>query len=305
MSNVNIKRAVENIRSGTTVYTPLVEMIVNAIQAIESKKEKNGEVQVIVERSRQSDVENKIPPVENFLITDNGIGFTDENRNSFDTLYSDYKILQGGKGFGRFTCLRYFEDLHVDSIYTVGNKVKRRTFSMGKENDIIVNEKIEDVIEEMPRTTVTLSSVRGGKFTDKRLSTIARVLVEKLLPYFIAQDYACPKISLIDKERSETIILNDFVSNELSGLIKEMNVSDGQFLLTGTHADHDFSVRVFKFYSPKSQRSKISLVAHRREATDTVIHSYIPEFVDEFYDKDDSGSDNVEKNYIVKAYLIT
>ena len=26
MSNVNIKRAVENIRSGTSVYTPIVEM---------------------------------------------------------------------------------------------------------------------------------------------------------------------------------------------------------------------------------------------------------------------------------------
>lgn len=35
MSNVNIRRAVENIRSGTNAYTPLVEVIVNAIQAIE------------------------------------------------------------------------------------------------------------------------------------------------------------------------------------------------------------------------------------------------------------------------------
>ena len=143
------------------------------------------------------------------------------------------------------------------------------------------------------------------KRQDKKLSTIARVLVEKLLPYFIAHDYSCPKISLIDREKSETIILNDFVSNELSGLIKEMSVSNGRFSLKGTHADHDFSVRVFKFYSPKSQRSKISLVAHRREATDTAIHNYIPEFVDEFYDKDDSGSDNIEKNYIVKAYVFS
>jgi|GEM_PF-6121156 len=38
MSNVNIKRVVENIRSGTTVYTPLVECIVNAIQAVEAAK---------------------------------------------------------------------------------------------------------------------------------------------------------------------------------------------------------------------------------------------------------------------------
>lgn len=34
MINVNIRRAVENTRSGTTVYTPVVEAIVNGIQAI-------------------------------------------------------------------------------------------------------------------------------------------------------------------------------------------------------------------------------------------------------------------------------
>lgn len=31
MSNVNIKRLVDNIRSGTNIYTPLVELVVNAI----------------------------------------------------------------------------------------------------------------------------------------------------------------------------------------------------------------------------------------------------------------------------------
>ena len=38
MSNVNIKRAVENIRLGTTIYTAIVEVVVNAIEAIESEE---------------------------------------------------------------------------------------------------------------------------------------------------------------------------------------------------------------------------------------------------------------------------
>ncbi len=305
MSNVNVKRAVENIRSGTTVYTPLVELIVNSIQAIESKEENNGVIEIIVMRSGQSDIENKIPPVDSFLVKDNGIGFTDANRDSFDTLYSDYKINQGGKGFGRFTSLRYFENLYVDSVYEDGDQLKKRTFSMGKSNDIIVDEQTIDVSDCDIQTSVTLSSVKDGKFTDKKLATIARVLVEKLLPYFIAKDYSCPKISIIEKDGSNPIILNDFVSNELSGLISEMNVSEATFSMKGIHADFDFSVRVFKFYSPKSQRRKISLVAHRREATDTAIHNYIPEFVDEFYDKNSNGEDNQEKNYIIKAYVFS
>lgn len=31
MSNVNVRRLVENIRSGTNIYTPVVELVVNAI----------------------------------------------------------------------------------------------------------------------------------------------------------------------------------------------------------------------------------------------------------------------------------
>ncbi len=63
-------------------------------------------------------------------------------RDSFDILYTDLKITEGGKGFGRFTCLKYFEDLHVKSVYRDGGKFKTHRFSMGKGQDIIVREKV-------------------------------------------------------------------------------------------------------------------------------------------------------------------
>jgi len=51
MGNVNIKRAVENIRSGTNIYTPLVEVVVNAIQAIDSLDKNNGSIEISINRS--------------------------------------------------------------------------------------------------------------------------------------------------------------------------------------------------------------------------------------------------------------
>jgi len=44
MSNVNVRRAVENIRSGTNVYTHLVETVINAIQAISADSPEKGRV---------------------------------------------------------------------------------------------------------------------------------------------------------------------------------------------------------------------------------------------------------------------
>ena len=66
MSNVNIKRAVENIRANTTVYTPVVEMIVNAIQAIDESERMDGKVSVRALRNSQAELSGSLPDVTSF-----------------------------------------------------------------------------------------------------------------------------------------------------------------------------------------------------------------------------------------------
>lgn len=303
MSNVNVKRAIENIRATTSVYTPVVETIVNAIQAIEDRRPRDGKVTVRVIRSDQLELDDELPAIIGFKVEDNGIGFTQEHRDSFDTLYTDLKITEGGKGFGRFTCLKYFEDLHVDSVFKVNGVLKRRRFSMGKENDIIVSEKVSAAPQDRKSGSIVwLDRIKKGIY-EKKLTTLARTLVEKLLPYFITEGYTCPTIELCEEDGSDVIRLNAYFTNELAEVIQEMTVSEGGFTLSSLDGDQKFSVRVFKFLSPRNQKSKVSLVAHRREVTSTAIHNYIPEFFDEFCEKDSDGNDNAERNYIIKAYV--
>jgi hypothetical protein len=284
MSNVNIKRAVENIRANTTVYTPVVEMIVNGIQAIDETGRKDGKVLVRVQRSAQVEIGGSLSEVIGFDIEDNGIGFTDAHRKSFDTLYTDLKIMEGGKGFGRFTGLKYFEDLHFKSVYSDGDGLKARSFAMGKEHEIIVREMVAAAEGNDTGSTVTLATLKGGRGFDKKLSTIARNLVERLLPYFITQDYTCPDIVLCERDGGGAIRLNDFVSNELSAEIREIGVDRKTFVLRARDIGEEFFVRVFKLYSPRNQKSRISLVAHKREVSGSAIHKYIPEFEEEFYE---------------------
>jgi len=303
MSNVNIKRAVENIRANTTIYTPVVEMIVNAIQAIDEAGKTDGKVSIRAQRSSQTVLDGSLPEVSSFEIEDNGIGFTDAHRDSFDTLYTDLWIKEGGKGFGRFTCLKYFENLHVRSVYRDGGGFKARRFSMGKDNDIIVHERVEVSKQQESGTVVTLSTLKKGRSFDKKIPTMARNLVERLLPYFITQDYVCPEIVLSEMDGSDAIRLNDYVSNELSAVIREIGVERNTFTLKASDTEEDFLVRVFKLYAPRNQKSRISLVAHKREVSGSAIHKYIPEFEDEFYEKDRSGDIDRERNYIIKAYV--
>lgn len=302
VSNINIKRTVENIRSGTNVYTPVVELIVNGIQAIKAVKPTGGTVKVKVLRSDQAELGDAIAAVDGFVVEDDGIGFDHCNRKSFDTLYTDWKENDGGKGFGRFTCLKYFDQLRVESVFREGDALRERRFTMGKATDIIVNEKVSDTSKTATGSIITISGIRTVKFPEKGLDVIARVLVERLLPYFIDPNSKCPRIEVIDGADGQRRILNDYLVSDDRQII-ELKVPASQIILPGRAGDETFDVRVFKLYAPKTAKSKISLVAHRREVTDTTLQSYIPEFATEFYDKAEGDASGRDRNYIIKAYV--
>ena len=304
MSNVNIRRAVENIRSGTNAYTPLVEVIVNAIQAIEVIERQDGLIQIVVDREGQVDMEDSVSGVSGFTVLDNGIGFTDENRDSFDTLYSAHKISEGGKGFGRFTCLKYFEEIAVESTFLKGKNYFKRRFKMGTDNEIIIGEDVQEIQEKTTGSTVRLVELRKS-FPDKKLLTLARVLVERLLPYFFDDARTPPQIVLMEKDESNRVLLNDYFKDQGAMQIQELSSSSGEFTFNSTEGERLFKARVFKFYSPRTQVSKVSLVAHRREVTSASLHKYIPEFVEEFYDKGLDGEENKSKNFIIKVYVFS
>ena len=305
MSNVNIRRAIENIRANTTVYTPIVEIIVNAIQAIEESSRSDGEVVLRALRSTQAQLDGSLPDVIGFEIQDNGIGFTDDHRDSFDTLYTDHRISEGGKGFGRFTCLKYFENLDIDSVYRDGSGFRFRRFSMGKDHDIIINERLGKSDKNDCGTVVSLTSLKNKRTFDKKTSTVGRNLVERLLPFFITEGYVCPTIILSESDGSEEFRLDEFVNCEVSKFIREIPTDPNNFTLSAHGKDIEFVVRVFKIYAPGNQKSRISLVAHKREVSGTALHNYIPEFEEEFYDKDGYHEDDRTRNYIVKAYVFS
>ncbi len=305
MSKVNIRRTVENIRANTTVYSPIVEAVVNAIQAIESTGRPDGKISIRIHRAEQMEIDESLRRVTSFEVQDNGVGFTPENRESFDTLYSDFKIAEGGKGFGRFICLKYFDDVHICSVFRDRDVFRQRAFWMGKESDIIINEKVSEAQKKDTGSIVRLENLKHNRTIDKKLSTIARNLVERLLPSFLTKNYVCPEITLLESDGSESMRLNDWFNNELSAVIREIPVEEGDFTLKGIEGDEAFWVRLFKLYFPKNQKSRISLVAHLREVSGSPIHNYIPEFVDDFFDKDGNGNSVFDRNFVVKAYVFS
>ena len=193
-----------------------------------------------------------------------------------------------------------------DRSYREGPRLKERKFSMGKGYDIVVGEEVKEINgtqERNPKTIVRLVGLKKGPAYEKQLPSIGRNLVERLLPYFITENYVCPNIILSEYDGNSSLCLNDFVNNEVSAYIQEIGSGNDGFKINRPDNVESFLVRVFKLYAPKNHKSRVSLVAHQREVSGSVLQKYIPEFEEEFYESSTNQGFEGERNYIIKAYV--
>lgn len=308
MTLINVKRLINNINK-TNIYTPIIEAVVNSIDAIEDTGKKDGEIIITLIRENKipnaidKNNEESIPQVISIKIQDNGIGFNNSNLEAFNTIYTEQKLSRGGKGFGRFVFLKYFNNVKINSVYFENNNYLERTFEFINNDDIIQNKLDKKTNKKNNQTKILLDTFQKSHLNklDKKIETIARKLLEKLLVYFTLDNYNCPKIIIKESEDDKSITLNDFFGNKKG--IEELNKK--KFSLETTDKKHktEFIAKVFKVLYGESQ-SSINLVAHNRLVTETVLYEYIPEFKDDFYDKiKNEKGDEINKNYTIKVYV--
>src|SRR3546814_17825248 len=121
------------------------------------------------------------------------------------------------------------------------------------------------------------SDVCSSDLPDKGLEIISRVVVERLLPYFVDKERPCPRVVIREvNNASSTVALNDYLGKENSQIV-EMTVDEPTFTLTASEETTTFQVREFNFYAPRAARSKASLVDVLRALTDNPRNSYLPE----------------------------
>ena len=300
MAKVNKSRLLDLIVGRTTIYLPIVEAVVNAIDAIEEREASDGKVEIRLMRNPAlvTTEDDESPPVSSVTITDNGVGFTDKNRESFDTLFSENKVHFGGKGFGRLTYLKYFDVTNIESNYQDSKgDWKKRTFGFIDGEEFLSNETVAEVEEGEYRTVVSLKNIRKAHANklNKKLSTIARRVYEILLPYFVMDGYTPPLITIIDDSTNEEIILNNYMKSQdkISLLYSE------DLEIEGFGESKSFKVKVVKIFHSTS-KSSVALAANHRQVVTTPLYNYVPEFFEDFKDQspDDKG------NYVLKAYVM-
>ena len=200
---VNLKGQVNQMRlPKSKALWPLFETVVNAIQSLEETKDcVNPCITVIANRSIEQQMnisgEEELSHFEEFIVTDNGEGFTERNYKSFLEAYTTYKIQKGCKGIGRFLWLKAFNEIEIKSIYTEGGKWYQRefVFSIKKTIDPEDNKKEINAPKDGDRiTTIRLLGFQAYYRDEVALSleSLVKKVIEHCLPYFIVE--GCPDI---------------------------------------------------------------------------------------------------------------
>lgn len=176
---------------------PLFEAVVNSIHSIEEAGLTMSEGQIVVEIRR--DAQGGLPlgqagpgreaegDIVGFKISDNGVGFTDENMASFKTLDSDHKAEKGCRGVGRLLWLKAFDRVAASSQFQVGGAAFERCFTFSAQAGVS-GEKLVPVKGSFSRrTTIDLDGFRKAyrDASRKTVDAISRHLFEHCLWYFI------------------------------------------------------------------------------------------------------------------------
>ena len=203
----------------TSGLLPLFEAVVNSIHSIE-EAQTAGHISVEILRApkqNQLNLEDStrpgpeaLPDITGFKITDDGIGFTDGNMESFRTLDSDYKASMGGRGIGRLLWLKAFNKVVIESRFQESDGKSRQRSFVFDAGSGVSKELLSDADEEAVRncTVVHLDNfdARYRENTRKSHQAIADSILEHCLWYFIREGGA-PEISI--KDDGVTILLDE------------------------------------------------------------------------------------------------
>lgn len=208
---IDIAGKVRNIKlNKNQALMPVFEAVVNSIQAIEDRRaiadsDLVGNVIIDVERDDALPFDGQITGrVSAFTITDDGIGFNEDNFRSFLQSDSTYKEQRGGKGVGRFCWLKVFSNARIESNYSEGQELYCRTFDFN-----LLTTSLDDIVSDATGeigTKLVLSGARDefAHALPTSLEEISSAIMHHCAGYLMLPD--CPKI--VVRSNGQSIDIN-------------------------------------------------------------------------------------------------
>lgn len=243
---LKIKNLIDSIDlNKSEAMLPIYESIVNSIISLNKTDSIDKSVEVFIERENMVDEPDlfckQLPPIKTVTIVDNGVGFTSENYDSFNSPFSQYNKKFGCKGVGRFTMLAMFENIHIVSMYMEGNKSWKRSFDFNAQKEVY-NHTLVETNETVNQTKVTLSICHNDelkKQTARNADEIAKGIMEHCFIYYLCNEL--PNIRIIELSKNnnsnKALSLSDYFKKEYKDKERDIEIKNESFHLYITKSD--------------------------------------------------------------------
>jgi hypothetical protein len=259
------------------VLVPVFEAVVNSIHAIQEAKPPAGRISIEVQRlaATASGLQQELPlyeqttrpPITGFRIRDNGCGFTSDNYTSFRTSDSRRKVALGGRGVGRFTWLKVFDHVAVQSTYAYDAQRRHRSFRFSAEGGVTDQEDTPCAAVRPVETVVALDGVQDAYVAHlpKKTTTLAQHIVDHCFGA-IRGSIVPLRVELVDGDADPIDISQEVQTMFANALVNKIEIEGRPF--TVTH------IRVS---SPEVSQHKLILMGGGREVRVENLAKSIPQ----------------------------
>lgn len=275
---------------------PLFEAVVNSIHAIADVGEGVlGRIDIRIERDTSQQHFEGVDatyPVRGFTVSDNGIGFTEPNFESFSTTDSRKKQTIGGKGVGRLVWLKAFDHAEIDSTFEEDGNWKRRRFRLELTPKGVEAPELLQAESHTRVTTVRLVDYKETyrKHTPRSAKVIAIRTIEHCLQHFVLG--LVPAIRLVDNESNEEIDLNELYATHVSA-----QTQSDEFEI----ANKKFNIHHLRLGLGYQNSHRLYFCANRRAVTSERLDGKVPNLGVTLLDE--QGRPFVYAGYVSGEYL--
>lgn len=276
----NIKGLVERLKlANGKGMMPLYEAISNAMDAINEAK-KSGEngcidIRLIPLRDLAAGDEDESFVVDGFEIQDNGVGLDSKNLEAFREAHTLSKLGAGGKGVGRFTYLKVFNNVHLTSVFETDAGRLQRDFPFEFDDDNLTNADLT-TSTKLPVGTVVKMSGMASQYRvswPQDAQQIARRIIEHFLIRFASRTNPRITVSALGQQ---TVNVNALFEQSVVGQIQETF-----FEVQG----QQFAIQVLRQSDGRS-RHEYHLCATDRDVASAKLKDLLPELPDRFVGED-------------------
>lgn len=263
-----------DIKKSKTALQPFFECFTNALEAIKIKQKSDidykGEILIKIYATETTVQSTEFSSLS---LTDNGIGFNDEEFKRFNT----FKLTDKGfknLGSGRIQYVHYFDSTSVKSVFEQDGKYFDREFIVSKkenflkENAIVKHKHCKETDVSNIETTVYFSSLleNSGVYNDLNEQTLKEKLLERYIHYFCYNKGRLPKIKIEFYVQSKlknksTISQTDIPSIDKTKPIQLQYSKKGSAGIEKVDKTEDFTIDAFKISKNLLRENKLNLVS--------------------------------------------